>query len=159
MNESENFDEDQGEMDIRSTLIIPDDNCDHLKCILWDMRQRSDLRKAFNPRPKPQYHQPVWAGCKSVPKPMAIGVRNRYSIMIVRGIFQLHMLGQSDLKIAKSLGMPEEEINRIIHQRNSTTEREWRRVQTESSLPTAGAILSVIAKEARYVYGNDAAPL
>ena len=88
---------------------------------------------------------------------MNIGVRSSYRLHIVRGIYQLHRMGQSDQKIGKSLGIPEEEIHKIIHQRNSTTEREWRRVNSESSTPKPMDILRSIEKEVRYVYGNDAA--
>ena len=157
MNENEDYDVARGELDIGTALIVPDDSCNHLNCILWDMRQRADLRKKFTPRPKPQYQPQSFDGCKSAPKPMNIGVRNRYSLLVVRGIFQLHMLGQSDQKIGKSLGIPEEMIDKIIHQRNSTTEREWRRVHAESSIPKPLEILRSIEKEVRYVYGNDAA--
>lgn len=156
MNEDD-YDVARGELDIGTALIIPDDNCNHLNCILWDMRQRADLRKKFTPRPKPEYQPQSFTGCKSAPKQMNIGVRSSYRLHIVRGIYQLHRMGQSDQKIGKSLGIPEEEIHKIIHQRNSTTEREWRRVNSESSIPKPLEILRSIEKEVRYVYGNDAA--
>lgn len=158
MNE-ENYNVDRGEMDIGSALIVPDDNCDHLKCILWDMRQRADLRKKFTPRPKPTYQHDCGAVSKSGPKPLNIGVKARYSLLIVRGIFQLHMIGQSDLKISQQLGIPEEVIHKIIHARNSTTEREWRRVHAEVHTPKPLEVIKSIAQEARYAYGNDSAPL
>lgn len=158
MSESENsWYTERGEMEVQSTIAIPDDHCNHLNCILWDMRQRADLRKKFTPRPKPEYHPQSFTGCKSAPKQMNIGVRKSYCLHIVRGIYQLHRLGQSDHKIGKSLGIPEEEIYKIIHQRNSTAEREWRRVNSEPSIPKPLEILRSIEKEVRYVYGNDAA--
>ncbi len=146
---------ERGELEVHPTIAIPDDHCNHLNCILWDMRQRANLRKTYQPRPKPEYQAPVIKVSENHPKPCVIGKRPRYSLLIMRGIYQLHRRGLSDALIADHLGMPLEDVARIMEHKTGTSDKEWRRVQAEKDCPQVDDIVFSLAKEAEYVYGKS----
>jgi len=60
MNESDSgWYQERGDLEVNSTIAVPDDHCNHLNCILWGMRQRANLREKYQPRPKPEYQGAV----------------------------------------------------------------------------------------------------
>lgn len=63
--------------------------------------------------------------------------------------------GLSDALIADHLGMPVEDVARIMEHKTGTADKEWRRVQAEKGCPQVDDIVHSLAKEAEYVYGKS----
>lgn len=154
MNESEDNFTERGEGEIGTRAILPDDNCNHLACILWDMRSRANLRKPFTPRPKPQYTGNGQQNKEIYPKDCAIGKRSKYPSSVMLGIFQLHRNGVSQAFIASLLGMPAEDVKKIMSCKTQTANREFMRCRQQASNPTTEEIVRRLAMESQYVYGN-----
>ncbi len=144
---------EEGEIGSRATA--PDDRCNHLACILWDMRSRANLRKPFTPRPKPEYiGGPVLAN-QTNPKDCNIGKRRKYSHTIMRGIFQLQRNGISPNVIANMIGMPLADVKKIMEKKTDTSTREFMRVCQQAYNPSTGEIIRRLAVEADHVYGAN----
>lgn len=155
MSEHESWEADRGDTEVNTLAIVPDDKCNHLKCILWDMRARANLRKPFAPRPRPEYTGTAEEAMQTIPKECVIGKRRKYSHTIMRGIFQLHMHGIEVESMADMIGMPLSDIKKVMKKDTETSGREWRRVIQASYLPPVTEIIRRLAVEGNHVFGSN----
>lgn len=155
MSEHDTFESDRGDTEVNTLAIVPDDKCNHLKCILWDMRARANLRKPFAPRPRPEYTGTPEEAIQSSPKECVIGKRRKYSHTIMRGIFQLHMHGIDVEPMAEMIGMPLSDIKKVMKKDTETSGREWRRVIQAPYLPPVTEIIRRLAQEGNHVFGSN----
>lgn len=155
MSEHESWEADRGDTEVNTLAIVPDDKCNHLKCILWDMRARANLRKPFSPRPRPEYTGTAEEAIQSSPKECVIGKRRKYSHTIMRGIFQLHMHGIEVEAMAALIGMPQRDIEKIMKHDTQTSSREWMRAHQASYLPPVTEIIRRLAVEGNHVFGSN----
>lgn len=144
------------ENEIGTKAIMPDDKRDYLGCILWDMRSRANLRKPFTPRPKPQYINASGVAIQTTPKECVIGKRRKYSYTIMRGIFQLQRNGISTNLIAQMIGMPLNDVKKIMAKKTETSKREFALVCEQETNPSTKEIIRRLAVEAENVYGANA---
>ena len=153
------FDDDyisREEGEIGTRAIFHDDKRDYLGCILWDMRSRANLRKPFTARPKPQYTGSTNEASQSIPKECNIGKRRKYSHTIMRGIFQLQRNGISTNLIAQMIGMPLNDVKKIMSKKTETSSREFMLVCQQVTNPSTQEIIRRLAVEAENVYGANA---
>lgn len=155
MSEQDTWESERGDTEVNTLAIVPDDKCNHLKCILWDMRARANIRKPFAPRPKPEYTGTPGEATRSSPKECVIGKRRKYSHTIMRGIFQLHMHGIDVEAMEPMIGMPLGDIKKVMKKDTETSGREWRRVIQASYLPPVSEIIGRLASESNYVFGSN----
>ena len=155
MSEHESWEADRGDTEVNTLAIVPDDKCNHLKCILWDMRARANIRKPFAPRPRPEYTGTAEEAKQTIPKECVIGKRRKYSHTIMRGIFQLHMHGIEVEAMAALIGMPQRDIEKIMKHDTQTSSREWMRAHQASYLPPATEIIRRLAVEGNHVFGSN----
>lgn len=155
MSEHESWEADRGDTEVNTLAIVPDDKCNHLKCILWDMRARANLRKPFAPRPRPEYMGTAEEAMQTIPKECVIGKRRKYSHTIMRGIFQLHMHGIEVEAMAALIGMPQRDIEKIMKHDTQTSSREWMRAHQASYLPPVTEIIRRLAVEGNHVFGSN----
>lgn len=146
---------ERGETEVGTLATTPDDKCNHLNCILHDMRARANLRKPYTPRPRPQYTGAPGDALRDYPKTCDIGKRRKYSHTIMRGIYQLARNGVSTQDIAALIGMPLNDVDRIMQHKSEIGAREYRNVQRQENPPSTPEIIRRLSKEAANVYAAN----
>jgi len=154
MTDDDNFIE-RSDGEIGTVAIFPDDKCNYLGCILWDMRSRANLRKPFTPRPKPQYTGSPGEATQTIPKTCIIGKRRHYSNTIMQGIFQLHRNGVSPKAISNMIGVPYPDVIKVMSKKTETSSREFMRVCQQAVNPSTSEIIRRLAQEAQHDYGSN----
>lgn len=155
MNENdEDISTERGEGEIGTRAIFPDDKCNYLGCILWDMRSRANIRRQYTPRPKPEYTGGGQQHKEIYPKDCVVGKRYKYPAVVMMAIFQLHRNGVPAQKIATLIGMPLPDVQKIMKRKTETSSREFMRVCQQPSNPPTDEIVRRLALEVQHVYGN-----
>lgn len=146
---------ERGETEVGTLAITTDDKCNHLNCILHDMRSRANLRKPYTPRPRPQYTGSPGDALRDYPKTCDIGKRRKYSHTIMRGIYQLSRNGLVITDIAALTGIPLNDVDRIMQRKTEIASREFNKVRLQPTNPSTAEIIRRLSKEAANVYAAN----
>lgn len=146
---------ERGETEVGTLATTPDDKCNHLNCILHDMRARANLRKPYTTRPRPQYTGAPGDALRDYPKTCDIGKLRKYSHTIMRGIYQLARNGVIIQDIAALTGIPLNDVHRIMEHKTEIAGREFNKVRLQPTNPSTGEIIRRLSKEAANVYAAN----
>lgn len=150
MNENEDYDmPDRGESEALSKYTGIDDGCNHLPSLIWQMRSRANLRLPYQPKPKPVYCVVEDVALQTDPKKYYIGKRTQYSRNVFICIYQLNRRGMNEKVMSENLGIPLQDIRRILQHETNVQSQAWRYIHQQpiTEIPGIPEILRRIQRE------------
>ncbi len=125
-----------------------DDLCDWTAVIIYRMRKIAAIhgKEPFRAEPKP-----IYTGTGAAPSAddgkIIIGARKYYSGAVMLSVYQFHRHGMNENTIADDIGIPVNDVRKIMLHKTQTQRRMWQMAQQQSYLPPREEILRRLARE------------